>query len=117
MAALRPLLLRWVASRGRWINRVIVVASFGLVFFAFPNATMDFLGVQRSAEAAALFRLYGIALLSRATEHHGVFGVPDPRAVRYGILSDLVFSSISVIVLTWAIVSGLAGPAAWLPVG
>jgi len=117
MAALRPFLLRWVASRGRWTNRVILVASFGLVFLVIPYPTMHFLGVIPSAEAAVLFRLYGIALLSRAAEHHGVFGVPDPRTVRGGIISDLVFSTLSGSLLAWAIVSGLAGPGTWLVVG
>jgi hypothetical protein len=117
MSALRPALLRWVASRGRWVNRVVLVASIGAIFVAFPNATMDFLGVQRSVETAVLFRLYGIALLSRAVDHHGPFGIPDPRAVRCGILSDLVFSTMSLAVLVWAMLNDLAGPGTWLPVG
>jgi hypothetical protein len=117
IAALRGSLLRWVFSRPRWVNAVLVVGAFGLLFFFAPNATMDFLGVEKSGETAVLFRLYGALLVARAISHHAAFGVPEPRLILRGFIADLVFASVSAGVLATAIFNGLAGPTTWLVVG
>jgi hypothetical protein len=114
---MRTSLLRWVFSRPRWVHSVLVVVTFGLVFLLAPNATMDFLGVEKSEETAVLFRLLGALLLARAVSNHAEFGVPEPRLVLHGTLADLLFTAVGAGVLSMAVFNGLAGSTTWLVVG
>ena len=116
-STLRRYLLSWVFSKPRWVNNVVVLGGFGLLFFLGPWVTMRVLGVQASAETAVLFRLYGTALMARAVNRYAMWGVPMPSVVLRGLLSDLLFSLVSAGVLTWAIVAGLAGATTWVVVG
>lgn len=110
---LRRLLLRWVFSRVRWINAVLAESALGLVFLLAPDLTVSVLGIRPSPEAAALFRLYGIGLVSRGLLHRAAFGIPEPRVVLRGLVADIAFALPSAAVLVFAIRHGLAGSATW----
>jgi hypothetical protein len=89
------------------------VVGVGTFFVAAPHLTMDVLAIRPSAEAAALFRLYGVLLIARGLLRHAVLGVRDPRVIRRGLAADLAFSLPSALLLMAAIRSGLAGGTTW----
>jgi hypothetical protein len=89
---------------------------FGLLFFGAPWVTMDLLGIQPSAEAAALFRLYGIAILARALLRRGLSRATGPTVVCDRVVVDLGFSAATAAVLVFAILDGLAGSTTWAAV-
>jgi hypothetical protein len=92
---------------------VLTVAAFGALFLAAPWATMSVLEIRPSAEAAALFRLYGVLLITRALAHRAAFGVPDPVVQRRVLQSDVVFAAGSALVLGRAAIAGLTGSVGW----
>jgi hypothetical protein len=107
------ILIGWLFSPGRWLQEVAVEIGVGIFFLAAPGLTIDILEIRPSAEAAALFRLYGSMLVARGLLHHASFGVPARRVVLRSLVADLAFSVPSACVLTAAILGGLASGAAW----
>jgi hypothetical protein len=105
--------LAWVFSRARWGVDVLLEAAIGAFFLLAPWATLELLEARPSPEAATLFRLYGVVMITRALAHRAAFGVPDPAVQRRVLHGDLFFSTASAVVLGGASAAGLTGAAGW----
>jgi hypothetical protein len=102
-----------VFSRARWRIDVLTEAAFGAFFLVAPGATIELLEIRPSEEAAALFRLYGVLLITRALGHRAAFGVPDPVEQRRVVQGDVFFAAMTALVLGRAAMAGLTGTAGW----
>jgi hypothetical protein len=95
---------------------VLVGAAFGAFFLGAPGVALRILEIRPSAEAAALFQLYGTLLIARALAHRALFRIPDPTVQRRMSTGDVFYSGVTALLLGRAVLAGLAGSAAWAAV-
>ena len=108
------MLIKLFTARSRWYTTVGLEMLRGLLLLFLPYAALGLMGIEQTATAAALFRLYGSLLIFRGILEQYLRIRQDVFWMRAFLVASLPFNLFSGLVFAQASLEGLmSGWAGW----
>ncbi|MBX2901240.1 MAG: hypothetical protein KF775_16425 [Cyclobacteriaceae bacterium] len=96
----------------------LIYLEFGICLLLFPNSFLTFFGCPLTIQGEMVARTFSAALLGNAFTHFFLKKISNNESVlQYVFIGDMLFNSLSGIVMTHATLTGTLNSWGWLPVG